>query len=467
MLKAYARQTKITNVVGRSDYISNQGRQEEIVLHSRKNMKSTWQEYADYENANKKNKEQNIQAREIVIALPNELNNNHQKLENIVEEYSRKITGDNRDYEYAVHWNKNRTNLHAHIIFSERERQEQSPKKYKRDVYYNEEEKIISSKKDSKAKIIYKKGDVQFDKKKGQVKFEDKFSKKDTRFKSNDFNEQIKSDLVEVLNKHNFKFRLFDNEIELPQLKLFRGANDDYIEKAKATNKARQGYNKMAYENATEYPESRDTIKGVTMTLKNSIIKENSILKKISMVGINQIKLLAERVNSLIKEKYQILKKPQHEEKKTPEWQLKINELNKKKAILRSERISLNTEANEIERDIKSVKQIICNQKQEIILLNQKKKELEYDFSIGKEINDLEKQNSGFTWYNEVKERELKELLVKVSNVQEEEGTIDQTVLGLSQHKDNYILILKERERKKAEEHAEIEQKKTEYKMKF
>ena len=33
------------------------------------------------------------------------------------------LLGDNRDFEYAVHWNKEKTNLHAHIIYSERERQ--------------------------------------------------------------------------------------------------------------------------------------------------------------------------------------------------------------------------------------------------------------------------------------------------------------------------------------------------------
>lgn len=35
MANVYSRKTKISNVVGRSDYISNEKRQEHIVLHSK------------------------------------------------------------------------------------------------------------------------------------------------------------------------------------------------------------------------------------------------------------------------------------------------------------------------------------------------------------------------------------------------------------------------------------------------
>ena len=51
MANIYARETALKNVVGRSDYISNPKRQEDIVLH-KKEMKHTWKEYADFEKAN-------------------------------------------------------------------------------------------------------------------------------------------------------------------------------------------------------------------------------------------------------------------------------------------------------------------------------------------------------------------------------------------------------------------------------
>ena len=132
MAKAFARQTKLKNVVGRSEYISDNQRQEHIVLHSQENMIHSWNEYADYEKQNKKNKEENIQGREIIIALPNQLDQDREKLKEVVDDYSFNLLGDNRDFEYAVHWNKEKTNLHAHIIYSERERQKKEPKIYKR-----------------------------------------------------------------------------------------------------------------------------------------------------------------------------------------------------------------------------------------------------------------------------------------------------------------------------------------------
>ena len=175
----------------------------------------------------KKNKEENIQGREIIIALPNELDQDREKLKEIVDDYSFNLLGDNRDFEYAVHWNKEKTNLHAHIIYSERERQKKEPKRYKRDYYYNYEEGKMSSKKDPNAVITKHKGDIKYNKE-GEIEYTDQFSKKDTQFKSREYNEKIKEQLAETLNKHDFKSRVFDDRIELPQAKLYKGASKDY-----------------------------------------------------------------------------------------------------------------------------------------------------------------------------------------------------------------------------------------------
>ena len=243
MAKAFARQTKLKNVVGRSEYISDNQRQEHIVLHSQENMIHSWNEYADYEKQNKKNKEENIQGREIIIALPNELDQDREKLKEVVDDYSFNLLGDDRDFEYAVHWNKEKTNLHAHIIYSERERQKKEPKRYKRDYYYNYEEGKMSSKKDPNAVITKHKGDIKYNKE-GEIEYTDQFSKKDTQFKSREYNEKIKEQLAETLNKHDFKSRVFDNRIELPQAKLYKGASKDYKDKVSQSNQARREYNK-------------------------------------------------------------------------------------------------------------------------------------------------------------------------------------------------------------------------------
>lgn len=101
MANIYARETALKNVVGRSDYISNSSRQEEIVFHQ-KNMKNSWQDYADFEKQNKKSVNQNIEARETVVALPNDLYQDKQLLQKFCDRLAEKMYGKNRDYEGSV-----------------------------------------------------------------------------------------------------------------------------------------------------------------------------------------------------------------------------------------------------------------------------------------------------------------------------------------------------------------------------
>ena len=308
MAKAFARQTKLKNVVGRSEYISDNQRQEHIVLHSQENMIHSWKEYADYEKQNRKNKEENIQGREIIIALPNELDQDREKLREVLDDYSFSLLGDNRDFEYAVHWNKEKTNLHAHIIYSERERQKKEPKRYKRDYYYNYEKGKMSSKKDPDAVITKHKGDIKYDKE-GEIEYTDQFSKKDTRFKSRKYNDEIKEQLAETLNKYDFKSRVFDNRIELPQAKLYKGASKDYKDKVSQSNKARREYNKEIV-NAVDEKLMPMTI---AIMRKESIIKsvkeENSKTKSISSRGIEIIKESVQVVKTYVRDKLELIKK--------------------------------------------------------------------------------------------------------------------------------------------------------------
>ncbi len=74
MPNVYGQNTKITDVVGRSRYISGESdKQEEVIVHE-KNMMYDWSFYSAYEreNAHQENQRQN-EAREMIIALPNEL----------------------------------------------------------------------------------------------------------------------------------------------------------------------------------------------------------------------------------------------------------------------------------------------------------------------------------------------------------------------------------------------------------
>ena len=66
--------------------------------------------------------EPNNEGRELIITLPNSWGNliNRPWIESRVTSLAERIIGKNNDYQFTVHWNENHTNLHEHLIFSER-----------------------------------------------------------------------------------------------------------------------------------------------------------------------------------------------------------------------------------------------------------------------------------------------------------------------------------------------------------
>lgn len=236
MANIYARETSLKNVVGRSDYISNPKRQEEIVLH-KKNMKHTWKEYADFEKSNQKSKNANIQARETVVALPNELSNDSEKLERFCDLLAKKMYGENRDYEYAVHWNSSRTNLHVHFIYSEREvNLESKPKIYKRDLWADKVTGKVCKKDNPNAILRAKKGEVMKDKD-GNVRYEtDQFSSKDKKYNNKSWLKERNLLIKDVFRAFDYEIDIFDRETQIARKKLYKGAKNDYLEFAKKWN---------------------------------------------------------------------------------------------------------------------------------------------------------------------------------------------------------------------------------------
>lgn len=219
MAKAFARQTKLGNIVGRSEYITDPNRQEKIIFHSKKYLKNPWEDYAKFEKENQRSKDKNNEGREIIIALPHDLERDLETLEKIIDEYSLNLLGKNRDFEYAVHWNTKKTNLHAHIIYSERERMtERKPKKYKKDMWFNIENNRMAKANSDGAVLRFKKGEVMKDKE-GNIRYDSNpFTKKDTKFKARSFNKEIKKELKDTLNRNGFNYRLFNPKKEIPQI---------------------------------------------------------------------------------------------------------------------------------------------------------------------------------------------------------------------------------------------------------
>lgn len=138
-MQSFAKVTKLGNIGGRADYISNPERQEEIVVKSES---VDWKPYQQFERDNQKTFAKNNEGREIIIALPNEWAKlSKDELSRRVQTIAEAAVGKKTDMQWAVHWNKTRTNLHVHVIFSERTR-DLTPGKWDRDIYLTAEGKV-------------------------------------------------------------------------------------------------------------------------------------------------------------------------------------------------------------------------------------------------------------------------------------------------------------------------------------
>lgn len=128
MPNLYARQTALTNVGGRIDYISNPARQEHLLaVHDGAADLldgAYWRTLAQECKATQKHTSadrRGVQGRELVIQLSNAL------LQRMTPEQIASKLAASFEKQYhrpcivAIHWNKAKTNLHAHLIYAERE----------------------------------------------------------------------------------------------------------------------------------------------------------------------------------------------------------------------------------------------------------------------------------------------------------------------------------------------------------
>ena len=144
-MKGFARMTKLYNIGGRTDYISNPKRQEEILAKSES---VDWKPYQEYEKSHQMSATRNNEGRELIIALPNEWAKiPPEQLQSKAQKVAETAIGKSTDMQWAVHWNKAHTNLHLHVVFSERQK-EKEPKRWDRDIYHTEDGKVARKKAD-------------------------------------------------------------------------------------------------------------------------------------------------------------------------------------------------------------------------------------------------------------------------------------------------------------------------------
>lgn len=191
-MRDFARVTKLSNIAGRADYISNPKRQEKIVA---KSAPVDWQPYRRFEQTNQRTASKNNEGREVIIALPNswarllpwELQKRAQAL-------AETAIGKKTDMQWAVHWNKARTDLHLHVVFSERQK-ENVVGVWDRDIYLTAEGKVARSKAEratlpdgSVAPPVHRKGEA-----KGG------FTAKDTKYKTQKWVYEMKGQLRDLM----------------------------------------------------------------------------------------------------------------------------------------------------------------------------------------------------------------------------------------------------------------------------
>ena len=272
--------SKLPNLKGRIDYITNPKRQENLYATYNTTDDAFWDELAKCNRLEFKKSGsfgKCIEGRELIIALSEaycELN----------KQWVLKNFTDFFQHEYgvnciaALHHNKTKTNLHIHLIFSEREELKNGIEKIAtRNMFYDESGKHVRTKKE----ILDADGNIRKGCsiiKKGEVYDYSRFSKKRPEFKSRSFLSEVKEKYTEKMNlllSDDEKLKVFKNEgLYLPTKKI--GKNNPKAEEIAEANEARKEWNSVVDE-ALFYKVPTKHIK---------VIKYYKIIKVSKRIGI-------------------------------------------------------------------------------------------------------------------------------------------------------------------------------------
>lgn len=276
--------SKLGNLKGRIDYITNPKRQENLYAVYNTTDDTFWHDLArcnrlEFKKSGSAGK--CIESRELIIALPEPFcNMDKQKVLEDFTELFRKTYGVNCIA--AMHHNKTKTNLHIHLIFSEREELKNGIKKIAtRNMFYDETGKHVRTKKE----ILDDNGNVRKGCniiRKGQVYEYNRFSKKKAEFKARSFLKGMKTLYTEHINSFlndKDKLKVFNNkDVYLPTKKI--GKNNPKAEQIRKNNQVRMKWNSTVDE-ALFYQVPRKHIR---------TIKEEKILKNVNKFGKTETK---------------------------------------------------------------------------------------------------------------------------------------------------------------------------------
>ena len=247
---SFIQMTKLSNVRGRITYISSHAKQEHLYAVYETTERSYWTELArcSQQEFKKSGVEGNcIEARELIIALPESLYEQGMPdmlLKSFTDKFKEKY---GVECVAALHHNKRMTNFHIHLIFSERQLlAEPVIKIATRNMFYDEHGNHVRTKKE----ILDEAGNIRKRCKvigKGEVYEKKLVTSKNTRFKQEDFLDEVKLFYTRMI-KHwvtDEKDRLTVFDRNGPYLATKKiGRNNPKAEQIEQDNKLRMDWNR-------------------------------------------------------------------------------------------------------------------------------------------------------------------------------------------------------------------------------
>ena len=280
---SFVRTTKLTDVQGRVDYISNPKRQEHLYAFYGTVAPEFWQRLSeqaqfDFWRSHQKTGKC-IEARELIIALPESLQASDPKklLEQFTEKFRSKY---GVQCAAALHHNKAMTNYHIHLVFADRDVLEKTEvKRAARNMFFDEDGQHVRTKKE----ILDEHGNVRPSCRilvKGGVYDIKWFSGRKDIFKSRGFlpeAKQMYTDLINQLVSPEERQQVFDaSSPYLPTKKI--GKNNPLEDVITADNELRQEWNRTvdqvliaggSHEEVTEFKTEEITSKVSESIQKN------------------------------------------------------------------------------------------------------------------------------------------------------------------------------------------------------
>ena len=289
-MQSFSRVQKIYDVVGRLDYIARRNNYstkqlaEQLVYFHDDFGQDNWQKLADFETAESERRHIILRhARELIIALPNEMSSKKDAETQYKEFASTLASG--QPYAFAVHWNKSKTNLHMHLLLSERQKLNisQEPKRYRQDIWAKEDGSM-AMKKEDRHHILHKKGDVQLDKD-GNIKYKDAensgFSEKNKDMIARAWVHIKQNQSAQLLTDLGYDVTVFDKKEGMLAEKHEGKGNNAYTQRIKRENNFIRSQNKERAKAIAKYKAMQNKANSEFMEFKKDLSSAVKAVKEL------------------------------------------------------------------------------------------------------------------------------------------------------------------------------------------